>query len=153
MIRSSLPSELPRGTATVLVVEDEPDVREIAVAILVDLGYRVLEAADGEEALHMFGANAAAIDLLLTDVVLPGKVRGREIAERVTAMRPEIKVIYMSGYTETSALHHGSLEDGVQLITKPFKREELAHRIAGVLGWCPAPVRARKGALETGSAD
>ena len=153
MIRSSLPSELPRGTATVLVVEDEPDVREIAVAILVDLGYRVLEAANGEEALHMFGANAAAIDLLLTDVVLPGKVRGREIAERVTAMRPEIKVIYMSGYTETSILHHGLLGEGVQLITKPFKREELAHRIAGVLGWCPAPVRANRVALGARGAD
>ena len=132
--RSDAPLDLPRGEATVLVVEDEPGVREIAVAILEDLGYRVLDAADGEHALRIFGAHAAAIDLLLTDVVLPGTLRGREIAERITAMRPEVKVIYMSGYTENSIVHHGRLDDGVQLITKPFKREELARKVADVLG-------------------
>ncbi|WP_273289739.1 CHASE3 domain-containing protein [Methylorubrum populi] len=87
-LRSSAPVELPRGSATVLVVEDEAAVREIACAILSDLGYRVLEAADGEEALRVFGANTASVDLLLTDVVLPGKVRGRELAERIRALRP-----------------------------------------------------------------
>ena len=71
--RSSVPIELPRGSATVLVVEDEPAVREIAVAMLGDLGYRTLEAVDGEEGLRVFGAHAAKIDLLLTDVVLPAK--------------------------------------------------------------------------------
>ncbi len=119
--RTSAPVELPRGSATVLVVEDEPAVREIACAILSDLGYRVLEAADGEEALRVFGTNAAAIDLLLTDVVLPGKVRGREVAERIQAIRPEIRVVFMSGYTENSIVHHGRLDEGVHLIGKPFK--------------------------------
>ena len=132
--RSGIPIELPRGDATVLVVEDEAGVREIACAILSDLGYRVLEAADGEEALRVFGLNAATVDLLLTDVVLPGKVRGRELSERITAMRPEVKVIFMSGYTENSIVHHGRLDDGVRLIGKPFKREQLALKVAEALG-------------------
>ena len=111
-----------------------PAVREIAVAILRSLGYRVLEAPDGDEGLRVFGAHAAEIDMLLTDVVLPGKVRGRELAERITAIRPEVKVLFMSGYTENSIVHHGRLDDGVQLLGKPFKREQLARKVAEVLG-------------------
>ncbi|CAO4138470.1 response regulator [Methylorubrum aminovorans] len=136
--RTSAPVELPRGSATVLVVEDEAAVREIACAILADLGYRVLEAADGEEALRVFGANMAAIDLLLTDVVLPGKVRGRELSERVLALRPNVRVVFMSGYTENSIVHHGRLDDGVHLVGKPFKREQLDRRVAEVLGTAAA---------------
>lgn len=132
--RSSAPIDLPRGSATVLVVEDEAAVREVACAILSDLGYRVLEAADGEEGLRMFGLHAAQVDLLLTDVVLPGKVRGRELSESIAAIRPEVKVIFMSGYTENSIVHHGRLDDGVNLIGKPFKREQLARKVAEVLG-------------------
>ena len=131
--RSSAPVDLPRGSATVLVVEDEPAVREIAVAILGDLGYRVLEAADGEEGRRVFGAHTAGIDLLLTDVVLPGKVRGRELAERITAIRPDVSILYMSGYTENSIVHNGRLDDGVQLISKPFQREQLARKVAETL--------------------
>ena len=133
-VSARAPVELPRGSATVLMVEDDAAVREIAAAILGDLGYRVLEAADGEEALRVFGANVAAIDLLLTDVVLPGRLRGRAVAERVTAVRPEVRVLFMSGYTENSIVHHGRLDDGVQLIAKPFKREQLARKVAEVLG-------------------
>ena len=132
--RSTAPIDLPRGSATVLVVEDEAAVREIACAILSDLGYRVLEAADGEEGLRMFGLHAAEIDLLVTDVVLPGKVRGRELSESITAIRPAVKVMFMSGYTENSIVHHGRLDDGVHLVGKPFKREELARKVAEVLG-------------------
>ena len=132
--RSTAPVELPRGSATVLVVEDEAGVREIACAILADLGYQVLEAADGEEGLRVFGANAASVGLLLTDVVLPGKVRGRELSERVRAIRPEVKVLFMSGYTENSIVHHGRLDNGVHLIGKPFKREHLARKVAEALG-------------------
>jgi signal transduction histidine kinase len=113
--RTAAPVELPRGSATILVVEDEAAVREIACAILADLGYRVL-------------------DLLLTDVVLPGKVRGRELSERVQAVRPEVRVLFMSGYTENSIVHHGRLDDGVHLIGKPFKREQLALKVAEVIG-------------------
>ena len=131
--RSGVPIDLPRGSATVLVVEDEAAVREIACAILADLGYQVLQAADGEEGLRLFGAHAGEINLLLSDVVLPGKVRGRELAERVTAIRPEVKILFMSGYTENSIVHHGRLDDGVQLIGKPFKREQLARKVAEAL--------------------
>ena len=131
--RTGTPVQLPRGSGTVLVVEDEPAVREIAIAILGDLGYRVLEAADGEDALRVFGAHASSVDLLLTDVVLPGKLRGRETAERIRSIRPEVRVLFMSGYTENSIVHHGRLDDGVQLIAKPFNREHLARRVAEIL--------------------
>ena len=117
-----------------LVVEDEPAVREITVTTLRDLGYRVLEAADGDHGLRVFGAHLGEIDLLLTDVVLPGKVRGRELAERITAVRPDIRVLFMSGYTENSIMHHGRLDEGVQLLGKPFKREQLARKVAEALG-------------------
>jgi signal transduction histidine kinase/CheY-like chemotaxis protein len=132
--RSGVPTDLPHGSATILVVEDEAGVREIAVAILRSLGYRVLEAPDGDEGLLVFGAHAGEIDMLLTDVVLPGKIRGREMAERIAAIRPEVKVLFMSGYTENSIVHHGRLDDGVQLLGKPFKREQLARKVAEILG-------------------
>ncbi len=138
--RVNAPVDLPRGNVSVLVVEDEPAVREIAVAILSESGYRVLQAADGESGLRVFGAHAAEIALLLTDVVLPGPIRGRELAERINAVRPEVKVLYMSGYTENSIVHHGRLDDGVQLIGKPFKRGELIAKVAATLG--PAAVAA-----------
>jgi signal transduction histidine kinase len=126
-------TELPRGSATLLVVEDESAVREIACSALRDLGYIVLEAADGEEALRVFNAHVGIVDLLLSDVVLPGKVRARDMVERISSLRPDVKVLYMSGYTENAIVHHGRLDDGVQLISKPFKREQLAHKVAQVL--------------------
>jgi signal transduction histidine kinase/CHASE3 domain sensor protein/FixJ family two-component response regulator len=131
--RCGKPIVLPRGSATILVVEDEAGVREIAVAILSELGYHVLEASDGEEGLRLFGAHAAEVDLLLTDVVLPGRLRGRDVAERITAMRPDVKILYMSGYTENAIVHNGRLDDGVQLISKPFQRAELAVKVAELL--------------------
>ncbi len=100
------------------VVEDEAAVREIACAILADLGYRYWRRPTARR-LQVFGQNTTAIDLLLTDVVLPGKVRGRELSERVRAVRPEVRVLFMSGYTENSIVHHGRLDDGVQLIASP----------------------------------
>ena len=147
MPRMGTPIALPRGSATVLVVEDDLAVREIVVAMLSELGYRTLEAADGEEGLRVFGAHASSVELLLTDVVLPGKVRGRDLAGQLTAIRPETKVLFMSGYTENAIVHQGRLDDGVQLIGKPFTREQLACKIAEVLG---APVEALD-ALRTGN--
>jgi CheY-like chemotaxis protein len=131
------PVSLPHGSGTVLVVEDESLVREITCAILRELGYHVLEAKDAEEALLVFGAHAAEVDLLLTDVVLPGAIRGRELAERITALRSDIRTLFMSGYTQNSIVHHGRLDDGVALLSKPFKREELARSVAQVLSEAP----------------
>ena len=128
------PDRLQRGSATILVVEDEPSVREIAVEILSELGYAVLQAGDGEEALRVFEANAGAVELLLTDVVLPGKLRDRDVAERITAMRPQVGVLFMSGYTENLIVHHGRLDDGVELLGRPFRRGQLARRVADVIG-------------------
>jgi signal transduction histidine kinase len=127
--RSGTPADLPHGSATILVVEDEAGVREIAVAILRSLGYRVLEAQDGNEGLLLFGAHAAEIDMLLTDVVLPGNVRGRELAERITAIRPAVRVLFMSGYTENAIVHHGRLDAGVLLLPKPYVSSDLARMI------------------------
>jgi len=130
---SRSPVLLPTGSATILVVEDEALVREVTTSMLRELGYQVLGAADGEEALRVFGAHAADVDLLLTDVVLPGAIRGRELAERIKAVRPEVRTMFMSGYTQNSIVHHGRLDDGVVLLGKPFKREDLAQRVAQVL--------------------
>ena len=108
--------------------------REACIAILRELGYRMLEAADGPEALRVFGENDARIDLLLTDVVLTGRMKGNELARRLTEIRPQLRVLFMSGYTENAIVHHGRLDDGVQLIGKPFQREQLARKVAAVLG-------------------
>ncbi len=126
------PAAAPAGT-TVLVVEDDAAVREVAVSMLRDFGYRVFEAEDGETGLAVFQANRDAIDLLLTDVVLPGRLRGRELAERASALRPGLRVLFMSGYTENSIVHQGRLDDGVALLSKPFRRDTLARRVADLL--------------------
>jgi signal transduction histidine kinase/FixJ family two-component response regulator len=128
------PLEIPHGQATILVVEDEAQVREITAAILRELGYRVLEAEDSGAALRVFGANAAEIDLLLVDVVLPGDLRGRDVAEQIAAIRPQTRIVYMSGYTANAIVHQGRLDDGVHLINKPFTRDQLARKVAQVLG-------------------
>jgi CheY-like chemotaxis protein len=133
VLRSGAPADLPRGSATILVVEDEPAVRDACVAILRDLGYRVLEAGDGLEALRVFGENDGKVDLLLTDVVLTGRMKGNEVASRLKEIRPELHVLFMSGYTENAIVHHGRLDDGVQLIGKPFHREQIARKVAEVL--------------------
>jgi signal transduction histidine kinase len=132
--RSEAPVELPHGAATILVVEDDDGVREVAVEMLRDLGYRVLAAADGAEALRVFGENDAKVDLLLADIVLTGGMKGDVVARRLTEVRPGLKTLFMSGYTENAVVHHGRLDEGVQLIGKPFQREHLARKVAEVLG-------------------
>ncbi len=123
----------PRGSATILVVEDEPAVREVAVAILEGLGYQVLEAEDGKAALRLIAAHGREIALMLTDVVLPGQLRGRELTRQAVLACPGLKVLYMSGYTENAIMQDGRLDEGVNLIGKPFQREELARRVAHLL--------------------
>ncbi|HUZ12422.1 MAG TPA: CHASE3 domain-containing protein [Caulobacteraceae bacterium] len=127
------PDEAALGASrTVLVVEDEPEVRAATVAMLGDLGYRCLEAADAQSALAIIEAGAE-VDLVFTDVVLPGPLRTRDFAQRLAEARPDLPVLFTSGYTDNAIVHHGRLDEGVNLISKPYARAELARRLAQLL--------------------
>lgn len=115
----------------VLVVEDETVVRALIVEVLNELGYNALEAADGPSGLEIL-QSARPIDLLITDIGLPG-LNGRQIADAARVRRPELKVLFMTGYAENAASASGFLEAGMAMMTKPFAMEELAQRIRGVL--------------------
>jgi PAS domain S-box-containing protein len=123
--RPELPTDLPRGSETVLLVEDEAAVREVTREQLESLGYRVLSCADAREALAACAGNAEPLHLLLTDVVMPG-MNGRELAERLTQGRPDLRVLYTSGYGEDVIARHGVLEPGVLLLQKPYALPKLA---------------------------
>jgi len=122
----------PHGKETVLVVEDEEIVRDLASEALNMLGYSVLAAADSEEARAMSSHHDGSIDLLLTDVVLPG-MDGRSLFEILSLLRPKMKVLYVSGYTENFVVHHGILDPGVNFLPKPFTVDGLARKVREVL--------------------
>ena len=119
------------GTETILLVEDEEAVRALATKILQDLGYKVLESTIPEDALQIGERYKEPIDLLLTDVVLP-RMSGRKVAEHLAFLRPGMKVLYMSGYTDT-IVHHGVLEAGIAFLQKPFTPSSLARKVREVL--------------------
>ncbi len=121
------------GTETILVVEDDEDVREGAVALLRDLGYRVLKAKDGASAMGVI-ESGLPIDLLFTDVVMPGPVRSPDLARTAKERLPNLAVLFTSGYTENAIVHGGRLDRGVELLGKPYSREQLARKIRHVLG-------------------
>jgi PAS domain S-box-containing protein len=121
-----------RCTETVLVVEDEPEVRQLARRILAAQGYQVLEARHGEDALLVCEQHPGPIHLLLTDVVMP-EMGGPELAERLAPFRREMKVLYMSGYTDDAVVHHGVLTSGAAYLQKPFTPEALARKVWEVL--------------------
>ena len=120
------------GSETVLVVEDDADVRATAVNTLGELGYRILQAEDGASALRLVEAGAK-IDLLFTDVVMPGPVSSTELAARTRARLPGVAVLFTSGYTRNALTTDGRLDEGVKLLGKPYRREELARKIREVL--------------------
>lgn len=124
---------LPKGSETVLLVEDEQSLRELNRELMQSLGYTVLAASNGADALQMSAQHNGAIDLMLTDVVMPG-MSGRELAERLALIRPRTKVIYMSGYTDNVIVKHGILEHGIDFLQKPFTQERLARKLREVLG-------------------
>jgi PAS domain S-box-containing protein len=123
---AALPNE------TILLVEDETNLRRMARQYLENQGYSLLEAADGAAALQICVAHRGPIHLLLTDVIMPG-MNGRELAQRLAALRPEAKVIYMSGYTENAIGHNGTLDAGITLLQKPFTLQSLKEKIREVL--------------------
>jgi PAS domain S-box-containing protein len=125
------------GTETILVVEDEANLRYLARQYLEKQGYRVIEAADGAVAMQIAVAHEGVIHLLLTDVIMPG-MNGRELAQRISEIRPNVKVLYMSGYTENVIGHNGTLEAGVRLLQKPFNLRDLKSRVREVLD-APTP--------------
>lgn len=120
------------GSETILIVEDEELVRELAVEILEQCGYVVMAAANGEEGLRICKGFDGRIDLMITDVVMP-QMSGRELAERITALRPETCVLYMSGYTDDAIVRHGILEENMSFIQKPFLPDALARKAREVL--------------------
>jgi signal transduction histidine kinase/DNA-binding response OmpR family regulator len=128
-------SKLPvrGGDETILVVEDDDDVRETAVGLLQELGYRVIKARDAASALPII-ESGLPIDLLFTDVVMPGPLRSTELARKAKERLPNIAVLFTSGYTENAIVHGGRLDLGVELLGKPYTREQLARKVRHVLG-------------------
>jgi signal transduction histidine kinase/DNA-binding response OmpR family regulator len=139
----SIAEEAPQQSSTegtmaghgevILVVEDEPDVRSAVVLMLKDLGYRTIDAGNGQDALAIL-VSGTPVDLLFTDVVMPGEIQGRQLAQQAAQLRPGLKIVFTSGYTQDSIIHHGRLDDGVHLISKPYRKEELARKLRSVLG-------------------
>jgi PAS domain S-box-containing protein len=125
-------SGTPRGHETILVVEDDPLVQGYVIAQLGSLGYRTLVAGDGVMALALVD-QGIAFDLLFTDVIMPGGMNGRKLAEAVLLRRAEIKVLYTSGYTDNAIVHDGHLDPGVALLRKPYRKSDLAQKIREVL--------------------
>ena len=124
------------GAETILVVEDDEQVRHSVVGTLQGLGYRVLDAADGAAGLAIVESAArsgAALHLLFTDVVMPGTVSSTDLATRAVQMLPELAVLYTSGYTRNALITGGRLSEGVQLLSKPYQQAQLAQRIREML--------------------
>jgi PAS domain S-box-containing protein len=129
------------GTETILLVEDEANLRYLARQFLEKQGYRVVEAADGAAAMQIAVAHEGVIHLLLTDVIMPG-MNGRELAQRISEIRPNVKVLYMSGYTENVIGSNGTLDAGVRLLQKPFSLRDLKSKVREVLDSTPFPLEA-----------
>jgi two-component system, cell cycle sensor histidine kinase and response regulator CckA len=128
------------GTETILVVEDQEDVRALAVEVLNSYGYHVLSASSGPDALRLAEEYAGPIHLLLTDVMMPG-MTGRDLAEQLAPSRPGMKILYISGYGERVVVHHGILDPGIEYLPKPFEAEVLAAKIRKLIGSTAKAIR------------
>ncbi|HEU5066966.1 MAG TPA: PAS domain S-box protein, partial [Sphingomicrobium sp.] len=126
--------EVPRAgdNETVLVVDDEPTIRMIAVEVLQELGYKAIEAGDGASGLKALKSEPR-IDLLVTDVGLPGGMNGRQLADAAREIRPQLKVLFITGYAENAAIGNGHLDPGMHVLTKPFTTERLASKISSII--------------------
>jgi CheY-like chemotaxis protein len=132
-VAGPLHRESELGTETILAVEDNASVRTSVIAQLQSLGYKTLVAADASEALAIVDAGAD-FDLLFTDVIMPGQMNGRQLAQEVARRRPSLKVLFTSGYAQNAISHHGRLDPGVLLLSKPYRRAELARMLRLALG-------------------
>ncbi len=138
------------GSERVLLVEDDEDVRRAVAEMTRSLGYQVIEAKDGEQALEML-QNGAKVDLLFTDVVMSGAVSGRVLANRAQELLPSLAVLFTSGYTENAIIHHGRLDEGVHLLSKPYREPELSRKLRLVLEDKRHAERLRDGSGKEGS--
>nr|WP_187323543.1 PAS domain-containing protein [Stigmatella aurantiaca] len=120
------------GSETILVVEDDAAVRATVVEMLSELGYRILKAVDAQSALAIV-QSGVHVDLLLTDVVMPGPLRSPDMAREAKALLPDLEVLFTSGYSENAIVHGGRLDPGVHLLSKPYRREDLARKVRGLL--------------------
>lgn len=126
------------GTEQVLVVEDDDAVRDTVVNMLSELGYRVLQAPNAQSAMSII-ESGTQIDLLFTDVIMPGPLKSAELARSAKALLPRLAVLFTSGYTENSIVHGGRLDEGVHLLSKPYTREAMARKLRYVLAAEKAP--------------
>ena len=120
------------GAETILVVEDDDELRKFASGVLKELGYQVVSAGSGADALEIL-SGSHRVDLLLTDVVMPGGINGRQLADQADGHRPGLRVLYMTGYTRNAIIHQGRMDRGINMISKPFSFEELASKVRQVL--------------------
>jgi PAS domain S-box-containing protein len=128
IVDTAASASIERGSETVLIVEDDALVRTYVMAQVASLGYATLEAANAAEALKIID-NGADVDLLFTDVIMPGGMNGRQLVDQALKRRPSLKTLFTSGYTENAILHHGRLDEGVLLLAKPYRKPELARMI------------------------
>jgi CheY-like chemotaxis protein len=129
---STASARAPTGK-TVLIVDDEPSVRMLVTDVLEELGYASIEAADGPAGLRILESEAV-VDLLITDVGLPGGINGRQLADAARVTRPELKVLFITGYAENAIIGSGQLAPGMRVLTKPFVVETLATRVHDMIG-------------------
>ena len=120
------------GRHSVMVVDDEPTIRMLVVEILEEMGHVVLEAGDGPSALRLLGTGAH-VDLLITDVGLPGQMNGRQVADAALELLPQLKVLFITGYAENAVIGNGPLGPNMALMTKPFAMDVIADRIRAIL--------------------
>ena len=125
-------SGIQRGTETILLVEDDPQLNQLASSVLTHCGYKVLAAANPEEGLALCRTHPREIHLLVTDVVMP-KMNGRQLAEEVARIRPSVKLLYVSGYTGNAIVHYGVLDAGLWFLPKPFSLAALVAKVREVL--------------------
>ena len=126
------PPETLKGKETILLVEDDQGVRDVSEMILREFGYQVLKAENGEEALQVIEKNGKEIQLMITDLVMPG-MSGKELTDRLSGLENGFKVLYLSGYTDEAIVHHGILDKGINFLAKPFGTEELLRKVREIL--------------------